>query len=193
MNVLFGLAALVAFISTLMVISRTNAVHALLYLVVSFLAIALIFYLLGAPFVAALEVIIYAGAIIVLFVFAVMVLNLGSSKGVSPGFWARPEAWWGPGLLTMILSIELLYAFMQFGNQQMTATAISPQQVGIALYGPYLLGVEMASMLLLSGLVGAYYLGHQISAKRSSLANTGSPLGNKDGLPTETMQKGDEN
>jgi len=102
----------------------------------------------------------------VLFVFAVMVLNLGSAEGVKPGLWARPGIWWGPGLLTTILSIELLYAFMQFGNQPMTAAAISPKQVGIALYGPYLLGVEMASMLLLSGLVGAYYLGRQITEKK---------------------------
>ena len=54
-----------------------NAVHALLYLIVSLLAVAVVFYVLGAPFVAALEVIIYAGAIMVLFVFVVMMLNLG--------------------------------------------------------------------------------------------------------------------
>ena len=64
-------------ISTLMVISRSYAVHALLYLIVSLLAVALIFFSLGAPFVAALEVIIYAGAIIVLFVFA----REGSTRG----------------------------------------------------------------------------------------------------------------
>ena len=60
-----------------MVITRTKAIHALLYLVVSFLALALVFYVLGAPFVAALEVIIYAGAIMVLFLFALMLINPG--------------------------------------------------------------------------------------------------------------------
>ena len=58
----------------------SNAVHALLYLVVSLLAVAVVFFTLGAPFVAALEVIIYAGAIMVLFVFVVMMLNLGDAR-----------------------------------------------------------------------------------------------------------------
>ena len=71
MNLLFYLSALVAVISTFMVVTRKSAVHALLYLIVSLLAVALIFFSLGAPFVAALEVIIYAGAIMVLFVFVI--------------------------------------------------------------------------------------------------------------------------
>ena len=58
-------------------ITRLNAVHALLYLVVSLLAVAMVFFILGAPFVAALEVIIYAGAIMVLFIFVMMMLNIG--------------------------------------------------------------------------------------------------------------------
>ena len=61
-----------------MVVTRTNLVHALLYLVVSLFAVAVVFYTLGAPFVAALEVIVYAGAIMMLFVFAVMLLNLSA-------------------------------------------------------------------------------------------------------------------
>ena len=61
-------------------ITRLNAVHALLYLVVSLLAVAVAFYTMGAPLVAALEVIIYAGAIMVLFIFVVMMLNLGSAR-----------------------------------------------------------------------------------------------------------------
>ena len=77
MAALFYIAALVGVVSTGMVITRLNAVHALLYLIVSLLAVALIFFLLGAPFVAALEVIIYAGAIMVLFLFVVMMLNQG--------------------------------------------------------------------------------------------------------------------
>ncbi len=59
-------------------ITRLVAVHALLYLIVSLLAVAVVFYTMGAPLVAALEVIIYAGAIVVLFVFVVMMLNLGT-------------------------------------------------------------------------------------------------------------------
>ena len=75
MNVIFYITAIIAIITTLLVVTRTNAVHALLYLIVSLLSISVIFFILGAPFIAALEVIIYAGAIMILFVFVVMMLN----------------------------------------------------------------------------------------------------------------------
>src|SRR5437870_4669891 len=78
MPTLFYIASVVAVIATLMAITRYQPIHALLYLVVSFLAVAMIFLSLGAPFVAALEIILYAGAIIVLLIFVVMMLNLGS-------------------------------------------------------------------------------------------------------------------
>ncbi len=78
MNLLFYISAVIAVFSTFLVITRKSAVHALLYLIVSLLAVALIFFSLGAPFVAALEVIIYAGAIMVLFVFVIMMLNLSA-------------------------------------------------------------------------------------------------------------------
>ena len=77
MELAFYIAAAVAVIATVLMLTRLNVVHALLYLIVSLLAVAVVFYVLGAPFVAALEVIIYAGAIMVLFVFVVMMLNLG--------------------------------------------------------------------------------------------------------------------
>ena len=85
MEVAFYIAAIVAIVSTVLTITRLNAVHALLYLIVSLLAVAVVFYALGAPFVAALEVIIYAGAIMVLFVFVVMMLNLGSARPLPNG------------------------------------------------------------------------------------------------------------
>ena len=95
--------------STLMVITRAKAVHALLYLVVSLLAVALVFYGLGAPFVAALEVIIYAGAIMVLFLFALMLLNLGPQAERQERGWLRIRAWVGPGLSSLALLTELVY------------------------------------------------------------------------------------
>ena len=68
MAVLFYLAAAIALASTVLALTRANATHALIYLIISLLAVAVIFFLLGAPFAAALEVVIYAGAIMVLFV-----------------------------------------------------------------------------------------------------------------------------
>jgi NADH-quinone oxidoreductase subunit J len=155
----FYLAAAVALISTYMVITRLNIVHALLYMVTSLLAVAVIFFLLGAPFIAALEVIIYAGAIIVLFIFVVMMLNLGPQSVAQERQWFNWRTWRGLVVLAGVLLLELALAF-RFGYlPTQNAQELSPHEVAISLFGPYLLGVELVSMLLLAGLVGAYHLG----------------------------------
>lgn len=144
-----------------MVITRKNAVHALLYLIVSLLSVALIFFVLGAPFVAALEVIIYAGAIMVLFVFVIMMLNVGLQSIEQERQWLSAEIWVGPTILTVILAAELGYVLTLSNTKLPIINMVTPRQVGIALFGPYVLGVELASMLLLTGLVGAYHLGRR--------------------------------
>ncbi len=159
MNLLFYVSGVVAVFSTVMVITRTRAVHALLYLIVSLLAVALIFFILGAPFVAALEVIIYAGAIMVLFVFVIMMLNLGADAARQESQWLQARIWTGPVLLCLILAFELIYMFIEERERLASVAEVTPKQVGIALFGPYVIGVELASMLLLAGLVGAYHLG----------------------------------
>ncbi len=159
MNLLFYISALVAAIATFMVITRTNAVHALLYLIVSLLAVALIFFSLGAPFVAALEVIIYAGAIMVLFVFVIMMLNLGAQAAKQESNLMSPGIWIGPSFLSGILAMELIYLFTVDRARLSATELVGPKQVGMALFGPYVLGAELASMLLLAGLIGAYHLG----------------------------------
>ncbi|OGW37091.1 MAG: NADH dehydrogenase [Nitrospirae bacterium GWD2_57_9] len=159
MDLLFYISGLVAILSTFMVITRTNAVHALLYLIVSLLAVALVFFVLGAPFAAALEVIIYAGAIMVLFVFVIMMLNLGSDAARQESQWLSPRTWIGPSFLVLVLGSELLYLFLSVEGQYFSQEYSGPKAVGIALFGPYVLGVELASLLLLAGLIGAYHLG----------------------------------
>ncbi|QBQ55578.1 NADH-quinone oxidoreductase subunit J [Nitrosococcus wardiae] len=161
MEITFYIAAFVAIISTAMVITQLNPVHALLYLIVSLLSVALIFFLLGAPFAAALEVLIYAGAIMVLFVFVVMMLNLGEKSIVQENRWLTPNMWIGPGILSFILLIELIYVLEKENSLLSSAGMVEPQQVGRALFGPYLLAAELAAMLLLAGLVGAYHLGRR--------------------------------
>ncbi len=161
MNDLFYISAAVAVVSTVMVITKLNAVHALLYLIVSLLAIALVFYSLGAPFVAALEVIIYAGAIMVLFVFVIMMLNLGPRSAEQEKWMMSPRMWVGPVALALVLTAELLAAFMRGAGRIPGIFIVGPKQVSVALFGPYLIGVELASMLLLAGLVGAYHLGRR--------------------------------
>jgi NADH-quinone oxidoreductase subunit J len=162
MEAAFYVAAAIALLATVLVITRTHAVHALLYLIVSLLAVALIFYVLGAPFAAALEVIIYAGAILVLFVFVVMMLNLGEAAAAQERRWLAPGIWIGPGLLAAVLLGELVYLLRTPITAPQAPTVVDAKQVGIALYGPYLLAVELASLLLLAGLVGAYHLGRRV-------------------------------
>ncbi len=178
MNVVFYISAVIAVLSTLAVITRLNAVHALLYLIVSLLAVAIIFFTLGAPFVAALEVIIYAGAIMVLFVFVMMLLNLGPQTAAQERQWLNGKIWIGPAILSLILLAELVYVLSARSiTATLGATIIDPKQVGVALFGPYLLGVELASMLLLSGLVGAYHLGRrEKAATTAATAQVAEPL-----------------
>lgn len=159
--VVFYIAAAVAVAATVMVITQLHAVHALLYLIVSLLAVALIFFVLGAPFIAALEVIIYAGAIMVLFVFVIMMLNLGAETMAQERQWLHPGMWIGPAVLAAILVGVLFYVLAQPGSPAAGQGIVEPKQVGLALYGPYIIGVELAAMLLLAGLTGAYHLGQR--------------------------------
>jgi NADH-quinone oxidoreductase subunit J len=159
MNALLAVASAVAVLSTLAVILQRRAVHALLYLIVSFFALAVAMLVLGAAFAAALEVIVYAGAILVLFVFVVMMIG---SEDTRP----RSAGWIGPSLLALVLLGELLYAFIaEPGSLAPSAlpshAAVAPKAVGIALFGEYAICGEIAAFLLLSGLVGAYHLGRR--------------------------------
>lgn len=157
----FYVASAVALFATIMVVINTNPMHALLYLVLSLLSVAMIFFTLGAPFAAALEVIVYAGAILVLFVFVVMMLNLGRKTEEQERKWLSPTTLVGPIALSGVLLWQLLRLLWPKGGfmTPMGLQEVSAKTVGIALYGPYLLAVELASMMLLAGLVAAYHLG----------------------------------
>ena len=160
MTIAFYLSMAVAIIAALLVVTRQNVVHAVLYLVVTLLAIALAFFALGAPFAAAVEVIIYAGAIMVLFVFVIMTLGLRPRAAAADALGLIVEAWLGPALLCLLLLAELVYVLAGAPAGVTGREVLDPKQIGVALFGPYLLGAELASMLLTAGLVGAYHLGY---------------------------------
>src|SRR5690606_35416795 len=103
MNVAFYVFAAVAVVAGVMTVTRLNAMHALLHLIVALLALASVFFVFGAPFAALLEVIVYAGAIMVLFVFAVMMLNLGEQAIDQERQWLSGRVWIGPSILCAIL------------------------------------------------------------------------------------------
>ena len=160
MDVFFYISAVVAIISTIMAISGRNAIHSLLYLILSLLAVSVIFYLLNAPFIAALEVIIYAGAIMVLFIFVTMMLNIGVEKETEKK-WLNPGMWIIPSVLAAVLLVNLIIALKSAHTISPEKEAILPKQVGISLFSTYLLGVEIAAILLMAGVIGAYHLGSQ--------------------------------
>ena len=156
----FLLTAIVAVAATLGVITGKNPVRSLLCLIVSLLSVAMIFFMLGAPFAGMLEIIVYAGAIMVLFVFVVMMLNLGSPTVRQEKQWLKPQVWIGPAILAALLLGELVVMLLHDGSQTVVAAqTVDAKKVGVALYGPYLLAVELASMLLLAAMVTAWHLG----------------------------------
>jgi NADH-quinone oxidoreductase subunit J len=135
-------------------------VHAVIYLVNSFFALALIFFLLGAPLVAAWEIIIYAGAIMVLFMFIIMMLELSPASDYK----SRGPAWvqWLPvALLAVALAscTLLLIGMDSSGAQAVPRWHATPRDFGYALFKEYALAIEIVSFQLLFAAVGALYVG----------------------------------
>lgn len=158
--VLFYTASTIALVATILALTRANATHALIYLILSLLAVAVIFYIIGAPFAAALEVVIYAGAIMVLFIFVIMMLNLGDKGDRREKQLLKPQIWIIPVIFALVLLVELVLVLSQSAPAEIQGL-VTLKQVGLTLFGPYVLAVEIASMLLLAGLVGSYHLGRR--------------------------------
>lgn len=169
MEMAFYLSGLVAVLATLGVVTQTNAVHALLYLIVSLIAVAMVFFALGAPFAGALEIIVYAGAIMVLFVFVMMMLNLGETVVAQEKAWLAPRVWRGPALLAAALLLTLNVALWR-GDMGLLieGETLTAKAVGTLLFGPWLLVVELAAMLLLAALVTASHVGRLPSPDRTT-------------------------
>ena len=159
MTLLFYISSLIAILATVMVITRHRPIHALLYLVVSFMAAAMIFLSLGAPFGAALEIILYAAAIVVLLIFVVMMLNLGSETAKQEKEWLKPKVWMGPSILSLLLLAELVYLLIKSAPEATNITVVDAKQVSLSLYREYIIAVELAGFLLMAGIVGAAHIG----------------------------------
>ncbi len=154
---IFYILAAVAVIGTLLAITEKHPVHAILYLVTSLFSMAVIFYLLMAPLVAAFEVILYAGAIMVLFLFVIMMLDLGHpEKGMSP-HWRE----WLSALLLSGISITSLVTVITTRHAAISEIpeALPIREVARRLFQEHGLAVELVSLQLLFALVGALYLG----------------------------------
>jgi NADH-quinone oxidoreductase subunit J len=160
---IFYILAAVAVIGTLLAITEKHPVHAILYLVTSLFSMAVIFYLLMAPLVAAFEVILYAGAIMVLFLFVIMMLDLGHpERGMAPA-WKE----WLPALLLCGFSAGSLVAVTvaRHATVLVYPAPLVIREVARRLFQEHGLAVELISLQLLFALVGALYLGRQGEGK----------------------------
>jgi NADH-quinone oxidoreductase subunit J len=165
--ILFYILAATALGATLMCITRRNPVHAVIYLVNAFFALALIFYLLGAPLVAAWEVIIYAGAIMVLFLFIVMMLELAPTEVPRGPGWRR----WGPVIVLSVILLACTVALMAAdpgSSGGIHDFYASPRTFGYALFHEYALAVQVVSFQLLFAAVGAYYVGRPVKEEEEA-------------------------
>jgi NADH-quinone oxidoreductase subunit J len=156
--IIFYLLGIVIVAATALAITRRNMMHAIVYLVLSFIGTALLFYLLGAPYLAVLEVVIYAGAIMVLFLFIVMMLEIKPDDRTRWTFLRQ----WFPALGLAGVSLIVLFVFILLesdSNMPLPLVTASPLAFGRFLFQKYWLGVEIASFLLFVALVGGLYLG----------------------------------
>ena len=156
--ILFYLIAAVMIITTGMAVTRSNLVHAVLYLVISFFGSAVLFFLLGAPLLGALEVIIYAGAIMILFLFIVMMLKVEVTDdgGVPVGQLAAAGVICGIYFLACVL---LMKFSGPSAKEPMRALLVQPKHFGSHLFRQHWLAIEMVSLLLLVALIGVLHLG----------------------------------
>ncbi|MGE5840168.1 MAG: NADH-quinone oxidoreductase subunit J [Deltaproteobacteria bacterium] len=151
----YATAGLIAF-ATVLAVTRRRAVHSVVFLVISFLGSAMLFYLMGSPFLAALQVIVYAGAIMVLFLFIIMMLRI--EAGEDP----YRRRFWGPGLLAggLFFSSVCVAVFSDpSGSSPLNVAMVTPKEFGRFVFEHYWLSVEIVSLLLLLGLVAAIHLG----------------------------------
>jgi NADH-quinone oxidoreductase subunit J len=160
-QIVFLLISTLILVSALMVVTTRNLIHAALWLVAALFGVAILYAILNANFLAVVQVVVYIGAIAVLFLFAVM---LTRREMRDKGQQTRSN-WWIAALLGLLVLTGLVFLIIGQPNVNRTAAAI-PQGVdtlralGTALVSPdaYVLPFEVASVLLLSALVGAVYI-----------------------------------
>ncbi len=165
-SIIFYVLAGIVIASTVLAVVQRFLINAVVYLILSFFATGLLFYLLGAPFLAVLEVIIYAGAIMVLFLFIVMTLPIEQPERRI----TETVGQWLPAVVLSMISFFIagILMFEDPGSKTNLNTGMAtPAAFGQFVFKAYWFPVEIASFLLLIGLVGALYLGRRESKKGS--------------------------
>lgn len=157
--ILFLIPALIAILSALGMLFSRNSVYSALFLVLNFATVAVFYLLLGAPFIAVAQVTVYAGAIMVLFIFVIMLLGTEELPESHDLPWQKAMA----AFLAFLLLVEGIYLISTqkaagiINNAPVESTG-SPQAIGDLLFSNYLLPFEVTSILLLVAMVGAILL-----------------------------------
>lgn len=154
---LFVILGVFAVLSALMVVFEKNPVHSVLYLVLTFFSIAGEFVLLNAQFIAIVNVIVYAGAIMVLFLFVIMLLNLNKETEPHKALWMKFGAVVTGGLLFLVVVSSLKVADT-IEVQSLHSDIGTIQQLGKVLFTQFLLPFEVSAVLFLAAMVGAVML-----------------------------------
>lgn len=163
--IVFLVLSLVAIATALGMLFSQNAVYSALFLVLNFVTVAVFYLLLGAPFIAMAQITVYAGAIMVLFLFVIMLLGAESLAPTSSLPWQKPLA----RLLSVILAVEAVYLLFTRASSNMAVTTPdaslntmeSLREMAMALFNNFLLPFEVTSILLLVAMVGAIILTRQ--------------------------------
>ncbi|MEY2939012.1 MAG: hypothetical protein RL062_1601 [Bacteroidota bacterium] len=154
----FWLLSFIAVFSGIAVIVSKNPVYSVLYLIMTFFAIAGHYFLMNAQFLAAVHIIVYAGAIMVLFLYVIMMLNLNSIEIEKRSSVIKLLAVVASGLMLVVLAGAVPHAEVLIQQKEVVTPAGMVEDLGIALYRNYLLPFELASILFLAAMVGAVYL-----------------------------------
>jgi NADH-quinone oxidoreductase subunit J len=167
-SIIFYLLAILILVTTAMAVTRRNLVHAVIYLIFSFFGSAMLFYLFGAPFLAVLEVIIYAGAIMVLFLFVVIMMkaDTGDERLFALRQWLPVTVF---GLIYIAIGMGIITADPNSRITLKTARA-APRVFGQFIFENHWLSIEIVSLLLLVALAGALIIGRR--SRRPSAAET---------------------
>jgi NADH-quinone oxidoreductase subunit J len=168
--ILFYVFAAIAVITTLLVVVQSNPVYSVLLLIGSFIGLAGLYVLLNAPFVAVIQIIVYAGAIMVLFLFVVMLLNAPREEVVQSNLIDASGTRAIGGLLAIAFAAELAWALTRSRTLAMTSpgerASYSVAAIGQRIFQEYAFAFEATSILILVAMVGAVTLASRHSGKR---------------------------
>ena len=156
-EILFWVLSAIAVLCALLVVAVKNPVHSALYLILTFFAIAGHYFLLNAQFLAAVHIIVYAGAIMVLFLYIIMMVNLQEDKGNAKRNIFKIASAITAGLLMLVLTVAGKQADLAVATN--TASEIGTvESLGKSLFNEFLLPFEISALLFLSAMVGAVLL-----------------------------------